>query len=441
MPLTDGPTCPPLAREEATIVRKKALQSAGAHSSSVFFFFFPPGSLSPACPSSPLLFTHRQLSQFPNAVIPSNILCSCFLLFSCSLAFLPLSLLLAGLFLGWGGRGWGRNREREKKQVGGGVTFAALWLTTCVSGSLYLHVSHGKEGGGRGWRERKDEHMVLVCWVKFRAGLFVSCDERREIRSRNHLQIWLLPRAVVRLFLETGNVHKCTHKTLFSCTEIYMKTVFSRCMQTHCSFGPLKDTHSDWLKVLWSEHFYFLRNKSSNSPSLADCFPLWCTLPCCSFTLYALGTSTAGTGLAIIKPSWEPEPGTLLPHLPLLSLRCASLYPHESVVVQLPCRGGRGGGIPFSFAHLWLVIFTYTVGSIIDRDAHNFHRLWEVQVLCEFTGPVGLVLYWGDSTRWYSYTVKHHQSLIPGVHVFVMQQQFEGYLVCFLKLCTSSAND
>lgn len=332
-------------------------------------------------------------------------------------------------------------REGEKTSGGGGVTFAALWLTTCVSGSLYLHVSHGKEGGGRGWRERKDEHMVLVCWVKFRAGLFVSCDERREIRSRNHLQIWLLPRAVVRLFLETGNVHKCTHKTLFSCTEIYVKTVFSRCMQTHCSFGPLKDTHSDWLKVLWSEHFYFLRNKSSNSPSLADCFPLWCTLPCCSFTLYALGTSTAGTGLAIIKPSWEPEPGTLLPHLPLLSLRCASLYPHESVVVQLPCRGGRGGGIPFSFAHLWLVIFTYTVGSIIDRDAHNFHRLWEVQVLCEFTGPVGLVLYWGDSTRWYSYTVKHHQSLIPGVHVFVMQQQFEGYLVCFLKLCTSSAND
>lgn len=222
-------------------------------------FFFFPGSLSPACPSSPLLFTHRQLSQFPNAVIPSNILCSCFLLFSCSLAFLPLSLLLVGLFLGWGGRGWGRNREKEKKQVGGGVTFAALWLTTCVSGSLYLHVSHGKEGGGRGWRERKDEHMVLVCWVKFRAGLFVSCDERREIRSRNHLQIWLLPRAVVRLFLETGNVHKCTHKTLFSCTEIYMKTVFSCCMKTHCTFGPLKDIHSDWLKVLWSEHFYFLR--------------------------------------------------------------------------------------------------------------------------------------------------------------------------------------
>lgn len=80
--------------------------------------------------------------------------------------------------------------QREEENPGGveGVTFAALWLTTCVSGPLYLHVSHGKEGGGRGWRERKDKHMVLVCWVKFRVGLFVSCDEQREI------QLWLLPR-------------------------------------------------------------------------------------------------------------------------------------------------------------------------------------------------------------------------------------------------------
>lgn len=34
----------------------------------LFIYFFL-SSLSPLCPSSPLLFTHRQLSQFPNAVI------------------------------------------------------------------------------------------------------------------------------------------------------------------------------------------------------------------------------------------------------------------------------------------------------------------------------------------------------------------------------------
>ena len=178
--------------------------------------------------------------------------------------------------------------------------------------------------------------MVLVCWVKFRAGLFVSCDERREIRSRNHLQIWLLPGQWLGFSLKQEmyiNVHTkhCFHIQKYTwrlsshviCGH-FVVLVFWR------TFTP-----TDW-------RFYEVNISTSNSPSLTDCFPLWCTLPCCSLTLHALGTSTAGTGLAIIKPSWEPEPGTLLPHLRLLSLRCASLYPHESVVVQLPCRGGRG---------------------------------------------------------------------------------------------------
>lgn len=98
MPLTDGPTCPP-GTTRGRHCEEMALQSAGAHSSSIFFFS-PTGSLSPACPSSPLLFTHRQLSQFPNTVIPSNILCSCFLLFSCSFSLHPLSLLLRVCFSG-----------------------------------------------------------------------------------------------------------------------------------------------------------------------------------------------------------------------------------------------------------------------------------------------------------------------------------------------------
>lgn len=118
MPLTDGPTWPPWHDKRPPLWGNGFAVCRSPQQ--LCLFFSSPGSLSPACPSSPLLFTHRQLSPFPNAVIPSNILCSCFLLFSCSLAFLPRSLLLAGLFLGWGGRGWGRNREEKKNQWGGG---------------------------------------------------------------------------------------------------------------------------------------------------------------------------------------------------------------------------------------------------------------------------------------------------------------------------------
>lgn len=153
------------AQQEATIVRKwlHSLQEPTAA-----FCCCSTGSLSPACPSSSLYF-HTQViksvSQFCDLLHHTL-----FLFFCCPLShffffFLPSSLLLAGLFLGWGGRGWGRNREKKKKNEGRGVTFAALWLTTCVSGPLYLHVSHGKQGDGRGWRERKDRHMVLVCRV------------------------------------------------------------------------------------------------------------------------------------------------------------------------------------------------------------------------------------------------------------------------------------
>lgn len=188
MPLTDGPTWPP-GTTRGHHCEEMALQSAGAHSSSVCFLYcLPVASLS----LFSFAFHTQAIKSVSQCCDPLQHSLYLFLLFSCSLGFLPLSLFLAGLFLGWGGRGWGRNREKEK--WGRGVTFAALWLTTCVSGSLYLHVSHGKEGGGRGWREKKDRHMVLVCWVKFRVGLFVSCDEQREIRPHNHLQIWLLPR-------------------------------------------------------------------------------------------------------------------------------------------------------------------------------------------------------------------------------------------------------
>lgn len=37
--------------------------------------------------------------------------------------------------------------------------------------------------------EEERQAYVLVCGIKFRAGLFVSCDEQREVRWPNHLQI------------------------------------------------------------------------------------------------------------------------------------------------------------------------------------------------------------------------------------------------------------
>lgn len=42
---------------------------------------------------------------------------------------------------------------------GGGA--GGLYDSTCVSGSVYLRGSHGKDGGGRD-DERKHEHVVLV---------------------------------------------------------------------------------------------------------------------------------------------------------------------------------------------------------------------------------------------------------------------------------------
>lgn len=83
---------------------------------------FSTASLSPACPSSPSLFTHRQLSQFPNAVIPSNILCSCFLLFSCSLHFFFPSLSFSFLRVCFSGEEVeaGGGTERRRKNEGGG---------------------------------------------------------------------------------------------------------------------------------------------------------------------------------------------------------------------------------------------------------------------------------------------------------------------------------
>lgn len=106
-----------------------ALQSAGAHSSSVCFF--STASLSPACPSSPLLFTHRQLSQFPNVVIPSNILCSCFLLFSCSLGFLPLSLCLAGFASRVRRSRLGAEQREEEKRGKGGYICSFMTNHMC----------------------------------------------------------------------------------------------------------------------------------------------------------------------------------------------------------------------------------------------------------------------------------------------------------------------
>lgn len=79
---------------------------------------------------------------------------------------------------------------------------------------------------------------------------------------------------------------------------------------------------------------------------------------------------------------------------------CQPLYPHEWLIVQLPCRGGSGGGggIPFSFAHLWLVIcsrpdFTYTMGVLSFEILVISTISWEVKFLGTFIGLV-FVLAW-----------------------------------------------
>lgn len=127
-PLIDGPTRPPGATK-GHHCEEMALQSAGDHSSSVgVFFLLSPGSLSPACPSSPLLFTHRQLSQFPNVVIHSNILCSwVFFVVFLFLSFSP-SLSPSCGFSPWVRRLRLGVEGREEENPGGleGVTFAAL---------------------------------------------------------------------------------------------------------------------------------------------------------------------------------------------------------------------------------------------------------------------------------------------------------------------------
>lgn len=117
------------------------------------------------------------------------------LLCSCSLGFLPRSLCLAGLFLGWGGRGWGRNRGKKKNEGREGGGHICSFMTNHMCFWVFVFTCFSWKGGWwRGWRAKKDMHMVLVCGVKFRIGLFVSCDELRGIRSCNHLHIWLLPR-------------------------------------------------------------------------------------------------------------------------------------------------------------------------------------------------------------------------------------------------------
>lgn len=106
-----------------------------------------------------LRFQDTILSHFAFAMNLFSTFSLFFLFCCCVVVFLVLGFsffsppFLWVLLLGWRGWGWGWNRE--KKIILEEVTFAALWLTTCVSGSLYLHVSHGKEGRGEGVTERE----------------------------------------------------------------------------------------------------------------------------------------------------------------------------------------------------------------------------------------------------------------------------------------------
>lgn len=139
-----------------------------------------------------------------------------------------------------------------------------------------------------------------------------------------------------------------------------------------------------------------------------------------SFTLNALGTSTFGTGLAVVKPSREPEPGTLLPPLlPPLPLRGANPNPHRALIVQLPCRcvhvracactcvracvcvyvhaqeGSWGDSIllgkPLACNLPRTRLYTHS-GSSVTWDACNFHTQWEVNFKATLLELLGLIL-------------------------------------------------
>lgn len=154
-----------------------------------------PCSLSPA--SSPLLFTHMTIKSVTQRCDPlQHFVLFFFLVVVVVFLFLCFSPLLPPScgFLSWVSRSRLGAEEREEEGRGGGGYICSFMTNHMCFWVLVFTCFSWKEGGGTGWRERKDEHMVLVCWVKFRLELFVSCDEQRETHSHNYPQIWLLHR-------------------------------------------------------------------------------------------------------------------------------------------------------------------------------------------------------------------------------------------------------
>lgn len=154
MPLTDGPTWPP-GTTRGHHCEEMAPQSAGAHSSSVFLFFF---LLLPVASLSLFSFAfHTQaiksVSQHCDPLQHSLFLFFVIFLF---LSFSP-SLPPSCRFLPRVRRSRLGVEQREEENPGGGVgvTFAALWLTTCVSEfCIYMFlmeksVVEGDDGRGK----------------------------------------------------------------------------------------------------------------------------------------------------------------------------------------------------------------------------------------------------------------------------------------------------
>lgn len=367
------------------------------------------------------------------------------LLFSfccCVVVFLLLSVCVFPSFLwvfllGWRGWGWGWNRERKITLEE--VTFAALWRTTCVSGSLYLHVSHGKAGSGEGVTER-GKTGIWFLFVESNSELqclFPAMDKGKYkfdpggtwTSSWNEISIWIHSAGDTRPFVCDAcqcTVHDCKCER---CSSFDVASVLPRPRRAHSPF--LIDFDYGFVekplvvkkerKKSWKTSFFLLYIPLWLRPTGANC------LGWNSFTLNALGTWTSGTGLAVVKPSWEPEPGTLLPlSLPLLPIRSANPNPHRALIVKLPCRCVHArarasvcvctcmhrrdhGGIPFSLANLWLVIypepdFTHTLGVLSPGDPCNFHTRWEVNFKATLLELLGLILkrVWNVKKKKYS---------------------------------------
>lgn len=162
------------------------VQFRRAHSRTVFISSSSTDWLSPARPSSPSLFTHRQLKPFPSAVIHSNILYSCFFVvifpflrfFSPSL-FLSCGFYFSGKEVEAGGGTKGRGEEKRRGWWWGYI--CSFFMSNHMCFWALVFTCHGKKAVEEDDGRRKTCIWFLFVGLNSEPVLFVSCDELREV--------------------------------------------------------------------------------------------------------------------------------------------------------------------------------------------------------------------------------------------------------------------